>query len=99
MPQVSISFRFSQRFNSPAREVYEWATDYDPEDFVRMGHSPYLPFRFAKPRQAFFVQLPRFVVLALKLSGVPLVIERPANSGKIIRVAEPRQADLQECFG
>ncbi len=39
MPQVSISFRFSQRFNSPAREVYEWATDYDPEDFVRMGHS------------------------------------------------------------
>ena len=39
MPPASISFRFSQRFKSPAREVYDWATDYDPQDIVRMGHS------------------------------------------------------------
>jgi hypothetical protein len=38
MPQVSIPFHFSQRFKAPAREVYAWATDYDPGDLVRMGN-------------------------------------------------------------
>jgi hypothetical protein len=37
MPQVSIPFRFSQRFKAPAREVYAWATDFDPGDRARMG--------------------------------------------------------------
>jgi len=38
-PMVSFSFRyeFSQRFPVPARDAYDWATDYRPTDWGLMG--------------------------------------------------------------
>ena len=35
MPQP-IRYQFSQHFNVPAREAYEWCTDYTPEDQALM---------------------------------------------------------------
>lgn len=32
MPLVSLHFQFTQRFDRPAREVYEWATDFRADD-------------------------------------------------------------------
>jgi len=33
----SVTYRFSQRFNVPARDAYEWCTDYDPNDLSLMN--------------------------------------------------------------
>jgi hypothetical protein len=33
----SIRYRFSQRFSVSAREVYDWCTNYGPEDHALMG--------------------------------------------------------------
>ena len=38
MPAASVAYHFSQRFPCPARELFEWATDFDGEDLARMGH-------------------------------------------------------------
>lgn len=37
MPLVSLHFQFTQRFGRPAREVFEWATDFRPDDPSVMG--------------------------------------------------------------
>jgi len=37
MAATSINFRFSQRFPFPVRRVYDWATDFQPDDIARMG--------------------------------------------------------------
>lgn len=36
MPVASVTYRFSQRFPVPAREAFEWCTDYQPEDLSLM---------------------------------------------------------------
>lgn len=33
---ASIAYRFTQRFNVPARQAYKWCTDYRPNDLVLM---------------------------------------------------------------
>ena len=33
----SVGYRFIQRFSVPAREAFEWCTDYRPEDLALMG--------------------------------------------------------------
>lgn len=35
MPQP-VHYKFTQRFNQPARKTYEWCTDFTPEDQVLM---------------------------------------------------------------
>jgi hypothetical protein len=35
MPQA-VHYRFTQRFNQPARKAYDWCTDFTPEDQVLM---------------------------------------------------------------
>ena len=37
MSSYSVRFQFSQTFDVPARKAYDWCTDYDPEDWSRMG--------------------------------------------------------------
>jgi hypothetical protein len=37
MPLATIRFRFSQRFPFPARAVYDWSIDYQPDDMKRLG--------------------------------------------------------------
>jgi len=37
MPPYSVSYHFSQRFNVPAKDAFEWATDYHPGDLALMG--------------------------------------------------------------
>jgi len=32
----SVAYRFTQRFNVPARQAYEWCTDYRPDDLALM---------------------------------------------------------------
>ena len=32
-----LSYRFSQRFNVPAQESYQWCVDYSPDDPSLMG--------------------------------------------------------------
>jgi hypothetical protein len=38
MPRASVSFEFSQRFSCSARKLFEWATDYEPDDLQLMAH-------------------------------------------------------------
>lgn len=33
----SVTYRFSQRFSVPARDAYEWCTDYEPNDLSLMN--------------------------------------------------------------
>jgi hypothetical protein len=35
---VSTKYEFSQRFNVPAAQAFEWCTDYDPKDHNLMGN-------------------------------------------------------------
>ena len=37
MVVVSTRYEFSQRFNVPAAQAFEWCTDYDPKDHNLMG--------------------------------------------------------------
>ena len=37
MATITLSFQFQQRFPFPARDVYAWATTYDPADIERLG--------------------------------------------------------------
>ena len=37
MAPYSTRYKFSQRFNMPAREAYSWCTDFQPEDVSLMG--------------------------------------------------------------
>ena len=37
MAPYSARYKFSQRFNVPAREAYSWCTDYQPDDICLMG--------------------------------------------------------------
>jgi len=37
MDSYSARYKFSQSFDVPARQAYEWCTDYDEDDFARMG--------------------------------------------------------------
>lgn len=37
MPLATIRFRFSQRFPFPARAVYDWCVDFQPDDVARLG--------------------------------------------------------------
>ena len=37
MVLVPVRYSFSQRFSVPADKAFEWATDYDPDDFSLMG--------------------------------------------------------------
>jgi hypothetical protein len=36
MKAYSVKYRFSQHFNVPAREAYDWFTDYQPNDLALM---------------------------------------------------------------
>ncbi len=33
----SVNYGFSQTFDAPARQAYEWCIDYQPDDWARMG--------------------------------------------------------------
>ena len=37
MQMSSISYKFNQRFSVPAREAFDWCTDYRPDDLGLMG--------------------------------------------------------------
>ena len=37
MHHYSVRYHFSQRFNAPASDAFEWATDYGPGDLALMG--------------------------------------------------------------
>ena len=37
MQAFSVSYTFGQRFQVPAREAFDWATDYQPSDLALMG--------------------------------------------------------------
>jgi hypothetical protein len=37
MQAFSVSYKFSQHFRVPAREAFDWATDYQPNDLALMG--------------------------------------------------------------